>query len=93
MRINLGYQIAKFLFRQANDPEVKGIYCGVYITKLLKEYAIFEELKVDLVILSSKITDGPFCLWGLVKLTNHPTTSRYFTPPRGVLSLFTPSTS
>ena len=87
-RIDLGYQIAKYFERQATDPRVKGIYCGGYITKLLKGFHIFQEPDpATQGIPSKKISDGPFQQWGLVKLLHQPT------PPRPGPSPSAPSTS
>ena len=87
-RIDIGYQVAKYFERQATDPRVKGIYCGGYITKLLKGFNIFQEPDpATQGIPSRKISDGPFQQWGLVKLFHQPT------PPRPVTSPSVPSTS
>ena len=41
MKINIGLEVAKYIYRQATDPRVKGIYCGGYITKFMKGFEIF----------------------------------------------------
>ena len=93
LRINLGYQVAKFMFRPADDPRAKGIYCGGYITRLLKGFKIFQALEADQGIPSKEITNGPFHLWDLVKTIDRPSTSRYTSHPRRAPSPSTPSTS
>ena len=68
VRINVGYQIAKYMFRQVDDPRVKGLYCGGYVTKLLKGLEIFQAPAGDPGKPSTTITNGPFSDWNLVKV-------------------------
>ena len=92
-RIDVGYEVAKFFYRQATDPRAKGIFCGGYITKLLKGLKFFRNDPNDPGIPSPKISDAPFRLYGLVKLIDQRASPRYTTPPRGVSSPFAASTS
>ena len=87
----MGYQVAKYMFRQVDDPRGKGIYCGGYITKLLKGLEIFQAPEGDRGKPSTKITNGPFPGWNLVKVDDR--IPRYTTQPRSAPSSSTPSTS
>ena len=89
--IDLGYQVAKYLFRQVEDPRAKGIYCGGYITRLLKGLKVFQPLESDPGKPSTRISNGPFSGWGLVKVIDGA--SRYTSPPRSTPPSSTPSTS
>ena len=44
LKINIGLEVAKYIYRQTTDPRVKGIYCGGYIMKFLKGFEIFQDL-------------------------------------------------
>src|SRR5262249_43412686 len=67
LKINVGLEVAKNLYRQASDARAKGIYCGGYITKFLKGFGIFQAPPNDHGLQCSIISDGPFHVWGLVK--------------------------
>ena len=60
IQIDIGYQVADFILRQATSYQTKGVYYGGYITKLLKGLQIFQQPQNDEGVPSRLISNGPF---------------------------------
>ena len=73
--INLGLELAFYIWRQAHDKRSKNLFCGSYITQLLIGMGLFQDPGADApCCLSKPVSDGPFPRWKLKKLFGTPST-------------------
>ena len=68
--IDLGVEVANFIYRQMEDTRTHFILCGGYITALLKGMRVFRAPDDDEGIECKRISSAPFRGWGLTKVTN-----------------------
>ena len=68
--IDLGVEVANFIYRQMEDTRTQFILCGGYITALLKGMRVFRAPDDDEGIECKRISSAPFRGWGLTKVTN-----------------------
>ena len=67
---DVGVEVANFFVRQVEDTRTQFIFCGGYITALLKGMGIFQQPNDDEGIPCKPISAGPFQSWGLRKIAN-----------------------
>ena len=69
-KIDIGVEVANFIYRQVEDTRTQFILCGGYITALLKRMGILRVPEEDEGIECKRILAAPFRGWGLTKITD-----------------------